>query len=55
MTRTEVKNNLGAQIYRYDNTQEWRDAFLLYNAVHGTKLKPNCGKCFEKVKEWLLA
>lgn len=53
MTKEEVKNNLIPHRNRFDDNKQWRDAFKIYNDFHGTTLKPNCGRCFEKVREWL--
>lgn len=56
MTKSEVIHKL--KVSREWNhfkgdSEAWRDAFLLYNATHGTALKPNCNKCFLTVREWL--
>jgi hypothetical protein len=60
MTRVEIFNNLKAsRIWQRFNDEEplWRDAFLLYNAVHGLSgkegLRMNCNKCINIVREWL--
>ncbi len=41
----------------FNDCQEWQDAFLLYNAVHGLSgkevLRMNCTRCFNTVKDWL--
>jgi len=38
---------------RYRNEHWWRVAFEAYNKASGSNLKPTCGRCFGKVKEWL--
>ena len=55
MDKQEIKNRLeqSGLINRYRNEKLWQLAFDAYNKEQGTKLKPNCGVCFTKVKEWL--
>lgn len=42
-------------MHKFKDVREWRDAFNLYNAEHGTSLKTTsgCGKCYQTVREWL--
>jgi len=57
MTKDEILNALKAsrEINTFSNTPLWSAAFDLYNAQAGDKLriKDNCSKCYNKVKEWL--
>lgn len=55
MTKEEVKTNLTPLMHKFKDVREWRDAFNLYNAEHGTSLKTTsgCGKCYQTVREWL--
>jgi hypothetical protein len=56
MTKEEVKNRLieSGLINRFKNHPLWVQAFNLYNSHKDANLKPTCGTCFKKVKEWLL-
>jgi len=56
MTKEEVKNNLisSGLINRFKVSYWWSQAFNLYNSHKGSNLKPTCGTCFKKVKEWLI-
>jgi hypothetical protein len=38
---------------RFTNVYWWQKAFDEYNLASGSKLRPTCGMCFKKVKEWL--
>jgi len=55
MDKQEIRNRLelSGLIHRYKSEKLWVLAFEAYNKETGNKLKPNCGKCFTKVKEWL--
>lgn len=57
MRKSEILHNLQSAglLNRFKNCQQWREAFLLYNAVNGSNLQMNCGRCFQKVKQWLTA
>jgi len=56
MTKEEVKQKLidTGLINRFRNDHTWIQAFNLYNSTKGANLKPSCGTCFKKVKEWIL-
>jgi len=53
MTKAESLEQLRPFLHRYTDNVQWKNAFRLYNEVHGTKLRPDCGKCYTAVKEWL--
>lgn len=57
MAKEEILHRLKVtgQLQTMDDTKEWRDAFGLYNSVHGMKFKPKdfCQKCFNLVSSWL--
>lgn len=53
MSKEEIRTQLTPYMHRFKDNTEWRNAFLLYNAVHGTDLKMNCSKCFTKVRDWI--
>lgn len=60
MTKAEIIHKLKSsnRLNRFDSENpDWRDAFLLYNAVHGLagkeQLRMNCGSCFRTVRDWL--
>lgn len=56
MDKQEIKNRLeqSGLINRFKGDQKlWQMAFDAYNSATGSKLKPTCGVCFTKVKEWL--
>jgi hypothetical protein len=57
MTKEELLNQMKAsrEHNTMGNTKLWREAFKMYNEAHGTNLKASdgCGKCFNKVAEWL--
>jgi len=42
--------------YRNDS-KNWEDAFLFYNASHGLdgkeRLRMSCSRCFQTVRDWL--
>jgi len=53
----EIKKRLieGGLIERFRGSEKlWQLAFKEYNFANGTNLKPNCGRCFQKVKEFIL-
>jgi len=57
MDNAEIKKRLqeGALIERFrGNEKLWQLAFKSYNEANSTNLKPNCGRCFQKVKEYIL-
>lgn len=56
MSKEVIKNKLieTGLINRFKNHVLWVQAFNLYNAEKGANLKPTCGTCFKKVKEWLI-
>jgi hypothetical protein len=56
MTKEEVKKRLieSGLINRFKQAPLWNMAFNLYNSTKGESLKPTCGTCFKKVKEWIL-
>jgi hypothetical protein len=56
LDKEEIKNRLiqSGLINRFSNEKLWQMAFDEYNKATGSKLKPNCGTCFVKVKEWLI-
>lgn len=56
MDKQEIRNRLeqSGLINRFKGDQKlWQLAFDWYNKETESKLKPNCGVCFKKVKEWL--
>lgn len=57
MSKQEVLDRLRAsrEINVMDDTNNWRDAFALYNASTGNKVKTSdrCSKCFQRVLDWL--
>jgi len=57
LTKEDILHRLktSRQLQTMDDTKEWRDAFDLYNTVHGTKMrvKDFCTKCFNKVSFWI--
>ena len=57
MSKQEILDRLKAsrEISTVDDTNNWRDAFALYNASTGNKVKTTdrCMKCFQMVLDWL--
>lgn len=56
LDKGEIKNRLieAGLINRFKGDQFlWQEAFRMYNEATGSKLRPTCGVCFAKVKEWL--
>lgn len=55
MTKQELYTALqtSGQLNRMTSSELWKEAFKRYNTERGTKLKPNCGRCFETVTKWL--
>ena len=57
MSKQEVLDRLKAshEIRTVDDTNNWRDAFALYNASTGNNVKTTdrCMKCFQRVLDWL--
>jgi hypothetical protein len=55
MSKEELKKGLQAAGLwnRYRNEYWWQKAFDEYNFASGSKLRPTCGMCFKKVKEWI--
>lgn len=57
MSKQEVLDRLKAsrEVSTMDDTNNWRDAFALFNANTGNKLKAQdrCSKCFQMVLDWL--
>jgi len=57
MSKQDVLNRLKAsrEVIVMDDTNNWRDAFALYNASTGQNLKAEdrCQKCYQKVLDWL--
>jgi hypothetical protein len=56
MTKQEALTALKStnQIDVHRRTPAWEAAFSLYNAANNSKLQPNCGSCFRKVRIWLM-
>lgn len=56
MTKQEALTALKTtnQIDVHRRTPAWEAAFSLYNAANNSKLQPNCGSCFRKVRNWLM-
>ena len=56
MTKEEIKTKLltTGLINRFKLDPTWVEAFLMYNEEKKAKLKPSCGSCFKKVKEWIM-
>lgn len=57
MEKSEIKKRLqeSGLIERFrGNEKLWQLAFKAYNEENRTNLKPNCGRCFQKVKEFIL-
>lgn len=57
-TKQEVRDAIfhSDQWYTFDNTPMWRRAFELFNeTVPDDEKLPisGCGKCYQKVREWL--
>jgi hypothetical protein len=55
MSKEEIKQGLVAAglWHRFKNVYWWQRAFDEYNLASGSKLRPTCGVCFKKVREWL--
>lgn len=57
MNKEEVLNALRSsrEVGTMDDTRNWKEAFRLYNELHGTKMKAEdrCSKCYQKVLDWL--
>lgn len=56
LDKQEIRNRLeiSGLIHRFKGSEKlWQLAFEEYNKATGSKLKPTCGVCFNKVKEWL--
>lgn len=57
MSKEEILNRLKSsrEVGTMDDTPNWIDAFALYNAANGTKMRAQdrCSKCYQKVLDWL--
>jgi len=55
MDKAEIKKRLieSGLIHRFRNEKLWQLAFEEYNKASKSNLKPTCGRCFGKVKEWI--
>lgn len=57
MTKPEIAAALksAGQFDSSRKTPLWETAFNLYNTETGSRLRPSCGGCFNKVRRWLTA
>lgn len=57
MSKKDVLDRLkqSREVNTMDDTNNWKDAFALFNAATGQKLKTEdrCSKCFQAVLDWL--
>lgn len=55
-TKEELLNFMRAsrEFNTFGKTSGWKLAFQMHREATGTRLTMDCGKCFAKVKEWLL-
>jgi hypothetical protein len=57
LTKEEILHRLktSRQINTMEVTDNWKDAFNLYNSERGTKMKPeeSCSKCYQIVLDFL--
>jgi len=56
MSKEELMTGIKSSGYWNRYTKDsywWQKAFDEYNLASGSKLRPTCGGCFKKVKEWL--
>lgn len=55
MTKAEILIELkkAGQFDSSRKTPLWEIAFTLYNTANNSKLRPSCGGCFNKVRNWL--
>lgn len=56
LTKEEIKKALvdSGKIHRFTSDNLWLQAFKSYNTENKSSLKPSCGTCFQRVKEWIL-
>ena len=56
LTKEQIKEALVStgRIHRFTSDNLWLQAFKIYNLEKKSSLKPSCGSCFQRVKEWLL-
>lgn len=56
LSKEEIKTALvnTGSINRFRSDNLWGQAFQMYNSERKENLKPTCGTCFKKVKEWIL-